>query len=342
MTTYIPSAIIKQIWSGGVYMDWGKPTIAILQCEQKEELHSSEGEAFLGLESLLERVAAVLNITVDHEAVFQEDWVSEIDDKKVVITKEVPMVAAVVTIGRFLRSIPSLDGVIYECCSMDCPLHEAFNELASAWKDRSHEQTFCVDLDVPAAIFIERKQLQTAQTQRLFLTRLYALTKFHQVKSSPSFASLTNFHRSHKYLFMSLQPMVLKKLGGIVANADKRSINDVFQHYEQSLLALLSSSFSRGKHMNALQHMIGYFSKYVSTREKKNMEHLLQEYKDAEREDRSILHLLYAWAKRYNEEYILEQTIFRPYPEGFVSHIEKISSSLIRLKVENESGVHHL
>jgi uncharacterized protein YbgA (DUF1722 family) len=70
--------------------------------------------------------------------------------------------------------------------------------------------------------------------------------------------------------------------------------------------------------MNVLMHVLGYFSKNLSGNEKRFFIETLDLYRDGRIPFTSTARLLNAWAVRFQNEYLLGQTFFDPYPNELI------------------------
>ncbi|OUB59710.1 hypothetical protein BK716_03725 [Bacillus thuringiensis serovar higo] len=61
-----------------------------------------------------------------------------------------------------------------------------------------------------------------------------------------------------------------------------------------------------------------YFKKNLKNQEKEHFLTLLQKYKEKKIPLSSLLSVLKSWALRFEEQYLLRQTYFEPYPETLV------------------------
>lgn len=162
-------------------------------------------------------------------------------------------------------------------------------------------------------------RLKNLDVRDRFLTKLFTLAKFRATKSTENHLALVRFHASNKYLFMAYHPLKLKQLGRIVANHEKLPLNDVYEQYEKQLHELLQERISFGSYVNVFQHMVGYFSKQLSLKERQYFTSLLNQYREKQVPKASVLNVLYSWVLRFEEEYLRKQSIFHPYPEALMA-----------------------
>lgn len=147
-----------------------------------------------------------------------------------------------------------------------------------------------------------------------FLTRIYTLARFENVKKSESMGELVKFHSEHKYLLMAYHQAKQKELGVIVANPTKEKTNVVIDTYENHLKSALSKPLKKGRNTNMILHMFGYVSEYLSPSEKAFFLDQLSLYNEAKKPFSVIMTVLYGWAIRFDSAYLKNQKIFEPYP----------------------------
>ena len=151
-----------------------------------------------------------------------------------------------------------------------------------------------------------------------FLTRIFAMASFEHVKKENTLKSLIQFHSHNKYLLMAYHQTNQKKLGTIVGNHKNIDIEVVINKYEQILKATLARPMNRGKNMNMLMHLMGYFKNDLSKEEKAYFLDLLEQYSSRKVPFSVPLTLIGSWVVRFNEEYLKDQTIFKPYPNSIL------------------------
>lgn len=163
-------------------------------------------------------------------------------------------------------------------------------------------------------------RLTNQRIREHFLTKLFTFWNFDQLPLTMK--AIGNFHADNKYLFMSYNQSALKVAGKLVANHDKRSIEEVYAEYRKSLSAIFSRVSSIGKNINVLQHMFGYYSKELSRKEVEYFGELLESYKLNRVSLITLISVLKSWALHYDLDYILRQTYLQPFPAELNSLID--------------------
>ena len=158
-------------------------------------------------------------------------------------------------------------------------------------------------------------RLNNQRLRESFLTKIFTLALFRNVARSKKIKKLVDFHSTNKYLFMTFNQHKLRQLGQIVANRKQKSIERIFDDYSMGLRNLLSSQPRSSNVVNVLSKIYGYFSKYLSSGERRHFVQQLDTYRKGKASLTSLREILKLWSIRFEEDYILNQTLFQPFPE---------------------------
>jgi uncharacterized protein YbgA (DUF1722 family) len=159
------------------------------------------------------------------------------------------------------------------------------------------------------------------------MTRLFMLAAFRNVKSEGCMRNLVAFHTENKYLLMAYNQAELRKLGAIVANKERRTFQKLVFEYERHLYSALSRPPRYTSSINMLMHAFGHFSERLSNQEKALFFDLIQKYRDGKVSLCPVINVIWAWAVRFEDQYLTNQTFFEPYPEGLME-VDPINSHL--------------
>jgi len=121
---------------------------------------------------------------------------------------------------------------------------------------------------------------------------------------------------------MGYNQMTLKSMGNIVANHNHNTPEEVFNEYEIQLRKLLAVEQTLKKRINVLTHVYGYFKDDVSALEKEFYFSMLDDFLNSKLPYSSVLSLLESWAIRFNQTYLVNQTIFNPYPKELITVLD--------------------
>jgi uncharacterized protein YbgA (DUF1722 family) len=67
-----------------------------------------------------------------------------------------------------------------------------------------------------------------------------------------------------------------------------------------------------------LTHIYGYFKKDVEPEEKEYYFEVMDQYLNSQVPYSNVLTVLKGWAIRFKEQYLIDQTIFNPYPKQLI------------------------
>ncbi|MBN1556658.1 MAG: DUF523 and DUF1722 domain-containing protein [Lentisphaerae bacterium] len=148
-----------------------------------------------------------------------------------------------------------------------------------------------------------------------FIERVFTLHRYREaVASARSVRPLTDFHAAHKLLLMAHSPAHLREMGRLLAQGKQTPLPRLRDAYEARLLEALKRHATVKKHVNVLQHLLGYFKKLLGADEKQEMLEVLDAYK------RELVPLIVPvtlfnhYVRKYDVPYLAEQLYLRPYP----------------------------
>ncbi|MBF0238023.1 MAG: DUF1722 domain-containing protein [SAR324 cluster bacterium] len=158
-------------------------------------------------------------------------------------------------------------------------------------------------------------RLHDVRIREHFLTKLFTLARFRQVKQSKNMAELVQFQSENKLLLMAYNQAQMRVLGRLVANPDKMQLSTILPLYESELKKAFSRPARISNNINALMHALGYFSKQLQAREKAFFLDALENYRNEKSSFSVIAHLLRSWIVRFETDYLAQQTFFMPFPD---------------------------
>lgn len=148
-----------------------------------------------------------------------------------------------------------------------------------------------------------------------FLTKLYTIADFREVKNKKSEKEILKFHTKNKLLLKAYNEKRMRILGRIVAKRAQYQIEDLIKQYEIHFFEALKKPPTCGTQINVLMNSMGYFSKQLSGEEKKFFLKSLDDYKAGNIPLSVLTSIFKSWLVRFKEDYLLSQTFFEPYPK---------------------------
>ncbi|WP_281658928.1 DUF523 and DUF1722 domain-containing protein [Halobacillus sp. Cin3] len=222
----------------------------------------------------------------------------------------------------FLDHLDDVDGFLLKNRSPTCGMHDV-----KVYQSAENSQVIGKTSGLFAAEVLKRHsglaveeegRLRNFTLRHHFLTKLFTLASFREMKKERKMKALQQFHARHKYLFMAYHPGLLKKMGQTTANHDHHGIGEVLETYENLLHELMQEPAKTSAHINVCQHIAGYFKKQLTSGEKQSFADLLHQYKEEKIPLSAVLSVLSSWTARFQSGYLKQQSYFQPYPVDLV------------------------
>ena len=121
---------------------------------------------------------------------------------------------------------------------------------------------------------------------------------------------------------MSYNQTLMRKMGKIAANKTNQKIQKVISQYYDYLLILLSKKARHPSNINTQMHVMGYFKKLISAKEKKHFLETLELYRNKKTPASAVNSILYSWIFRFENEYLMKQSFFNPFPYELIQKQE--------------------
>lgn len=225
---------------------------------------------------------------------------------------------------QFLQQLKEIDGFILKsksptCGIKDVKIYSGLSKAPVIGKGSGYFGKTVLEHFGSYAIE-EEGRLSNFSIREHFLTKIFTYAAFRDIKNQQEhhIKPLINFHSKNKYLFMAYNQSALKELGRIVASHKQKTIEDIYQAYEEQLHRLFARKPRDQTNINVCQHIVGYFKQELSNEEKKFFADLLEKYRAEKIPLSSLTNVLKSWVIRFENEYLNNQTFFQPYPEELV------------------------
>ncbi|WP_456275734.1 YbgA family protein [Bacillus sp. AK128] len=171
----------------------------------------------------------------------------------------------------------------------------------------------------PLITIEEEGRLNNFLIREHFFIKLFTTAEFRKIKEQKQpFKQLLSFHSRNKYLFMAYNQTVQKELGRILASHKTEDLMKLLSNYERQLHRLFARRPRDQTNINVCQHIMGYFKKELTPKEKEYFEEILEKYRFKKLPLSSVTSILKSWAVRFETDYLLNQTYFKPYPEALI------------------------
>jgi uncharacterized protein YbgA (DUF1722 family) len=126
----------------------------------------------------------------------------------------------------------------------------------------------------------EEGRLNDLALRENFIERIFAYYRWTQMlDEEPTPGGLVKFHTAHKLTLMAHSPKHYTEMGRLVADAGKRDWDELTAECGTMLMEGLGVMGTRGKHVNVLQHLMGYLKKHLSPEDKQELLGLIEDYR---------------------------------------------------------------
>lgn len=215
--------------------------------------------------------------------------------------------------NNYADRIPdNIDGMILKSKSPSCALNDAKLYGENGRVISKTPGLFAkVMLERFPYLAIESEMRLTNDKLRFeFFTFIFTYAMFRGVKTK---RELVEFHSKNKFLLLAKNEKVMRDMGKLVAQ--KGFDDSTKKAYGQLLVKALKTPVKKSKMINTLLHLYGYFKDKLSAQEKAYFMDLVEDYRNGVVNLQTVLAILKSWAIRYSIEYVLDQTLFEPYPK---------------------------
>ncbi|NVP17823.1 YbgA family protein [Candidatus Gracilibacteria bacterium] len=120
---------------------------------------------------------------------------------------------------------------------------------------------------------------------------------------------LIKFQSVNKYLFMAYSPEKQKTLGNIISKYDKTNFEIIKNEFLEIYFQIIKEEITKGKYINAISHMFGYFKNDLDNEEKEKLKFLIEKYNKNEIKINELFIYLKELSIKYNKDYIKKQSI---------------------------------
>ena len=125
----------------------------------------------------------------------------------------------------------------------------------------------------------EEGRLNDMPLRETFIERVFAYYRWTEMlDQEPTPGGLVRFHTGHKLTLMAHSPKHYTEMGRLVADAGKRDWDELTAEYGALHMEGLGVLGTRGKHVNVLQHLMGYLTKDLSSDDKQELLGLIEDY----------------------------------------------------------------
>jgi uncharacterized protein YbgA (DUF1722 family)/uncharacterized protein YbbK (DUF523 family) len=211
-----------------------------------------------------------------------------------------------------------ISGVIFKSKSPTCAISSVKNYLPNGFIEGKTSGLLFDEFQkkFPLLPMEEEGRLEDTWLRENFIMQIFAYGNMFKLSQNiQKFSELVQFHTSYKFLLHSKNEVLYRELGNIVANREKLELSQIVENYSKIFFKAIAEKSSVEKNINILQHMFGFVKKEVSDEEKKEFFENLEDYRNRLVPMIVPISFLQLFAKKYKNEYLLNQKFISPYPK---------------------------
>jgi len=163
----------------------------------------------------------------------------------------------------------------------------------------------------------EEGRLNDNMIRENFIERVFAYDDWMQNVAGDNLSAkaLINFHTRHKFQLLAHSEKIYRQLGPMLADLKSEPLASIAHRYLQLFMEAMSKKVSRGSHMNAMLHLLGFLKGALADEDRKVMVEQMEAYRRGEVPLVVPMTLLRMAQRREPVDYLSAQHYLTPYPD---------------------------
>ncbi|MET0064763.1 MAG: DUF523 and DUF1722 domain-containing protein [Candidatus Thiodiazotropha sp.] len=163
----------------------------------------------------------------------------------------------------------------------------------------------------------EEGRLNDPVLRENFVNRVYVARRWQElIREGLSAKRLIEFHTRHKYLVMAHSQAAYQRLGRGLSDLSGGDLEGLAESYYESLMQTLKRRVNRRRHVNVLQHILGYLKKRIGPDDKEELVASIESYRRGETPLVVPITLLRHYFRLHPDEYMSRQVYLHPHPHN--------------------------
>ncbi|MFL1484838.1 YbgA family protein [Marinobacter sp. LN3S78] len=163
----------------------------------------------------------------------------------------------------------------------------------------------------------EEGRLNDDQLRENFIERVFAYDDWMQNVAGDRLTpqALIEFHTRHKFQLLAHSEKIYRQLGPMLGDLKSEPLVDIAGRYIHRFMAAMTQRVSRGSHVNAMQHLMGYLRDVLEDEERRVLLEQIDAYHRGEVPLIVPMTLLRMAQRREPIDYLSRQHYLSPYPD---------------------------
>lgn len=221
---------------------------------------------------------------------------------------------------RRVRDLRAMDlcGFVFKKGSPSCGMERVKVYVKSGHPARQGSGLFASELmerftNLPVE---EEGRLNDAKLRENFIERLFAYRRLLSLfEGRWRIGGLVAFHTRHKLQLLAHSPKGYERLGRLVARSKGMTRAEVRAKYENLFMAALAEKATRPRHVNVLQHCIGYFRKELDGVARAELQEVVNDYRAGVVPLVVPVTMVAHYVRMLSVEYLADQVYLQPHPK---------------------------
>lgn len=215
---------------------------------------------------------------------------------------------------NYISKLDDIDGCILKSKSPSCGVRDVKVYHKSGQSTLTNESNgFFADeiLNSHGYLPIENEgRLKNYSIRDEFLTKLFMINNFKNEKND-----MKKFHQNNELLLKNYDVKIFSHLNNMCKNEE-------YENYQKTLFQLLNKNRNTKKNIQTILDIYNKYEEYLSLKEKEVFVDNIVKYSKGKIPLSTALNNVKIYAARFEDEKILSQTIFNPYPESLINLID--------------------
>lgn len=161
----------------------------------------------------------------------------------------------------------------------------------------------------------EDGRLNDPRLRENFIEIIFTLKRWREtIANGKTRGALVDFHTRHKLLILAHSPEIYREMGKLVASGKEVKTSQIYDDYLALLMKGMRLRTTTKKHVNVMQHILGYFKKQLSADEKKEVLGVIADYRSGLIPLIVPITLLNHFVRKYDQPYLKQQVYLNPHP----------------------------
>jgi uncharacterized protein YbgA (DUF1722 family)/uncharacterized protein YbbK (DUF523 family) len=183
---------------------------------------------------------------------------------------------------RTARRMDGLCGFVLKKDSPSCGMErvKVYNDKGMPHPDGQGIFARAVQEANPLLPVEEEGRLNDPTLRENFISRVFVYARWQALcEHGLSKRGLIDFHARHKLLLMAHSPAAYQELGRMLARLDNARLDALAARYIERVMQALKTRASRKRHVNVLQHLLGYLRRHVDAVNRADLVEVIDAYR---------------------------------------------------------------